>query len=75
MRGDLQMHSKWSDGMNTIEEMANEALKTGKEYILITDHFRPIFSNKLNSQTVVKQWQEIDKLNSKFKIQNSKFIY
>ncbi len=73
LRGDLQMHSKWSDGMNTIEEMANEALKTGKEYILITDHFRPIFSNKLNSQTVVKQWQEIDKLNSKFKIQNSKF--
>ncbi len=73
LRGDLQMHSTWSDGMNTIEEMANEAKKMGKEYILITDHFRPIFSNKLNPRTVAKQWQEIDKINAKIQMSNIKF--
>lgn len=38
VKGDLQMHTKWSDGNNTILEMAEEADKLGHEYILITDH-------------------------------------
>ena len=73
LKGDMQAHSTWSDGVNTIEEMAEAAKKMGLEYILITDHLRPAFSRKLNEKTLTKQWKEIDKLNSKFKIQNSKF--
>lgn len=38
IRGDLQMHTKESDGKNTLAEMANEAKRLGYEYIAITDH-------------------------------------
>lgn len=38
IRGDLQMHTKASDGKNTLEEMAVEAERLGYEYIAITDH-------------------------------------
>ncbi|MBI5701082.1 DNA polymerase/3'-5' exonuclease PolX [Candidatus Saganbacteria bacterium] len=38
IRGDLHMHTKTSDGSNTIEEMAVAAKKIGYEYIAITDH-------------------------------------
>jgi len=38
INGDLQMHTKWSDGSNTIEEMARAAKKLGYKYIAITDH-------------------------------------
>ena len=38
IRGDLQMHTKESDGENTLAEMADEAKRLGYEYIAITDH-------------------------------------
>lgn len=40
IRGDLHMHTRASDGENTIEEMAEAAKKLGYEYILIADHTR-----------------------------------
>src|SRR3989344_2786300 len=38
LRGDLQVQTSWTDGKNSIEEMAREAEKFGHEYIAITDH-------------------------------------
>ncbi len=38
VRGDLQMHTRWSDGSDSIEEMARAAKALGYEYIAITDH-------------------------------------
>jgi DNA polymerase (family 10) len=38
IRGDLQMHTKWSDGSHTIEEMAQAARALGYKYVCITDH-------------------------------------
>jgi len=38
IRGDLQMHTRWSDGADSIEEMAKAAKALGYEYIAITDH-------------------------------------
>ena len=38
MKGDMQMHTNWSDGANTIEELAYAAMALGLEYIVITDH-------------------------------------
>lgn len=38
IRGDLQMHTRWSDGSDSIEAMAKAALELGYEYIAITDH-------------------------------------
>ena len=42
IRGDLQMHTKESDGKNTIEEMAHAARKLGYDYIAITDHSKAV---------------------------------
>jgi DNA polymerase (family 10) len=42
LRGDLQMHTRESDGKNTIEEMAAAACGLGYEYIAITDHSKSV---------------------------------
>jgi len=38
IRGDLQMHTRWSDGSDNVETMARAARALGYEYIAITDH-------------------------------------
>jgi DNA polymerase (family 10) len=38
IRGDMQMHTTWTDGSTTIEGMARAAMALGREYIVITDH-------------------------------------
>ena len=73
LKGDLQMHSKWSDGQNTIEEMAKKAMAIGLEYIAITDHLRGTFDNQISEKDLLKQWEEIDKLNANYKKRGIKF--
>jgi len=66
IKGDLQMHTKWSDGSNTIEEMALAAKKLGYEYICITDHGGNLaIANALDEKRILKQRKEIDKINKK----------
>jgi len=66
IKGDLQMHTNWSDGKNSIEELAFEAQKMGYEYIAITDHSRDIKSSKVRGEKEIKkQMDEIDSVNRK----------
>jgi DNA polymerase (family 10) len=53
IKADLQMHTEYSDGINTIEEMANKANILSYQYISITDHNPSI---KTNSRDSVKKW-------------------
>ncbi|MCD6575902.1 MAG: DNA polymerase/3'-5' exonuclease PolX [Nanoarchaeota archaeon] len=65
---DLQMHTKYSDGNNTVEEMALTAKRNGLKYIAITDHIgRLRVANAMTLKDIKKQKKEIEKLNSKFK--------
>jgi DNA polymerase (family 10) len=74
LKGDLQMHSNWSDGANTIEQLAEKAMAMGLEYIAITDHLRGTFShNNLNEKKAIAQWKEIDGINAKLKVKSQKF--
>lgn len=73
IKGDLQVHSIWSDGAYSIKEMAEEAIKLGYEYIAITDHIGHLaIAGAMSEPEIKKQWEEIDKLNKhyggKFKI-------
>ncbi len=69
VKGDLQMHSEWSDGSNTIEEMASEAKKLGMKFIAITDHVGQLaIAHPLNKKRLEKQSKIIDKLNDKLNI-------
>lgn len=62
----IHSHSKWSDGVNSIEEMAVTAKDKGYEYLVISDHSKSAFyANGLDEKRIVAQHQEIDALNKK----------
>jgi len=66
IRGDLQMHSTWSDGQTSIEAMARGAKALGYEYILITDHSQSLgVTNGLSPKRLKQQRKEIDAVNAK----------
>lgn len=64
IKGDLHLHTKWSDGAHTIRQMAEEAKKRGYNYIAITDHSQSLkFAGGLTEERLVEQIEEIRKLN------------
>ena len=66
LKGCLHNHSTYSDGANTIEEMANYCKEQGYEYFGISDHSKTAFyANGLYPEQVIKQHKEIDELNKK----------
>ncbi len=66
IKGDLHVHSIWSDGNNTIEELASSAKNMGYEYIGISDHSESLkIANGLDNKKIVKKINEINKLNNK----------
>ncbi len=68
IRAIIHSHSNWSDGVNTIEEMANECIKRGYEYMVISDHSKSAFyANGLSEERISEQHRYIDELNAKLK--------
>lgn len=68
IKGDLQMHSNWSDGNKTILEMAKACKKMGYKYLAITDHATPMgMINGLNKNNVNNYLKDIKKANKKIK--------
>jgi DNA polymerase (family 10) len=64
VRGIIHCHSNWSDGSNTLEEMAIAARDKGFEYLVISDHSRSAFyANGLHPDRILAQHREIDRLN------------
>ena len=56
LKGDLQVHTNWTDGNNTIIEMAEAAKRAGLEYFAITDHSRTLgIARGLNKQKLEEQ--------------------
>jgi PHP domain len=61
LTGDLQMHTNWSDGSSSIEEMARAALARGYEFIAITDHSKGLkIACGINEDQLKHQGEEID---------------
>jgi len=66
IKGDLHIHTKWSEGSNTIEEMAQAAKERGYQYIAICDHAETLqIASGLSSKEIRKQMKEIDEINKK----------
>src|SRR5436190_2762111 len=66
IRSVIHSHSNWSDGINTIEEMANELIKRGYEFLVISDHSKSAFyANGLTPERIKEQHRYIDELNGK----------
>lgn len=67
IKGDLHMHTTWSDGALSLEEMVNLCRQKGYEFIAITDHSKYLrVANGLNEDRLKKQREEIDILNEKY---------
>lgn len=61
IKGEVHCHSTWSDGRNTIEEMARAALARGYSYLAITDHSQSLgVANGLTPERLRRQRQEIE---------------
>jgi DNA polymerase (family 10) len=68
IHGNLHMHSSWTDGANTIEEMAQACQGQGYEYCAITDHSKSTrVAGGLTATDVKKQWKEIEKVRRRLK--------
>ncbi len=74
LKGALHNHSTWSDGHNTLEEIAAHMEGLGLEYWAITDHSRASFqANGLDPQRLREQLKEIRQLNQKLADRGSDF--
>ncbi len=67
IKGVIHSHTTYSDGLNTLKEMAEYSQSLGYQYIGITDHSKSAFyANGLKPKRLHQQWAEIDQLNQTF---------
>ncbi|QHS22958.1 DNA polymerase/3'-5' exonuclease PolX [Virgibacillus sp. MSP4-1] len=67
IQGDLHMHTTWSDGAQSLEEMVIRAREKGYSYMAITDHSKYLrVANGLNEERLRKQREEINRVNAKY---------
>jgi DNA polymerase (family 10) len=68
IKGDLHVHTKWSDGSHDFEELIDEAKKRGYEYIAITDHSKGLgIARGLSAERLMEEKKEIDAINKRLK--------
>jgi DNA polymerase (family 10) len=68
LRGDLQIQTTWTDGANSIEEMAEEARRLGLEYIAITDHTKGLaMTGGSDEKKLLRQMDTIEEINRSLK--------
>ena len=67
LRGDLHMHTNWSDGLNTVEEMVKACIDMGYEYMAIADHSQSArVANGLTPERFKLQREEIERVRKKY---------
>ena len=74
LRGDLQMHTVWSDGSGSVEDMARAALERGYQFIAITDHSKGLkIAGGINEEQLQRQAEEIESVNAKLRAERVQF--
>lgn len=62
----IHCHSKWSDGVSPLDDMANAAIDQGYQYLVISDHSKSAFyAGGLNEERIDAQHRQIEELNAK----------
>jgi DNA polymerase (family 10) len=66
IKGIIHSHSQWSDGAQTIEEMAKACIDQGYEYLVISDHSKSAgYANGLTEERIKEQHHYVDELNAR----------
>ena len=74
LKGDLQMHTVYSDGKESIEDMAKAGMELGYEYVAVTDHSKGLrIAGGMDEDTLACQLREIDALNDSLASQGKRF--
>jgi DNA polymerase (family 10) len=74
IKGDLHVHTNWSDGKNSIEEMALTAISSGYEYIAVADHSPAVgIAGGMTEDKIRKRQDEIEQLNTRFEDEDINF--
>ncbi len=74
VKGDLQMHTRYSDGHHSVREMAEAARAMGYAYIGITDHSPSLYvAGGMTPDEMRRQHEEIEKLNAAYAAQGTDF--
>ncbi len=63
IKGDLHLHTNWSDGKASIRKMAWEAVIMGYKYMAITDHTILPVAGGMDEKRLMEQMKEIDRIN------------
>lgn len=75
IKGDLQMHTTWSDGEGSIREMADAATGRSYEYIAITDHSKGLkIANGINEEQLEQQAREIALVNDNLRSRKERLV-
>lgn len=74
IKGVVHAHSTWSDGRNTIRQMADACIARGYEYLGLSDHSKTAaYAGGLTIAEVQEQWKEIDQLNEEYESEGKNF--
>jgi DNA polymerase (family 10) len=74
IKGDLHVHTKWSDGKDSIAEMAESGASLGYEYIAVADHSPAVgIAGGIKVENIAKRQEEIARVNKKFDAGGVKF--
>ncbi|MDP8262013.1 MAG: DNA polymerase/3'-5' exonuclease PolX [Candidatus Ancaeobacter aquaticus] len=68
VRGDLHVHSNWSDGESSVEDVVRASIELGYEYVAICDHSQSLkVAHGLSPETVFRKLDEIKRVRKKYK--------
>jgi histidinol phosphatase-like PHP family hydrolase len=74
LNGDLQMHTAWSDGSGSVEDMARAAVERGYEFIAITDHSKGLkIAGGINEEQLEGQGDDIEAVNTRLHAEGIQF--
>ncbi len=66
IKGIIHCHSNWSDGNNSIEELAETCIRAGKEYLVLSDHSKSAtYAQGLSEERIKAQHTSIDEINKR----------
>ncbi len=75
IKGDLQIHTTWSDGGGTIAEMAASAAERGYQYIAITDHSKGLkIAGGIDEKQLQQQAEEIGEVNDEIRSNGRRLV-